>query len=147
MKVLTMTAHKRRLPARSHLRRNGSHRPAAMPGQIARELVQLFKLLSDETRLRILHYLVQEDELHVRGLCELLSQSQPAVSHHLALLRDAGLIGSRRQGKHNYYRLLPERIQEILDAGFADVPKQDRRLRFEDYVLAYSPAVDGGPRQ
>src|SRR5688572_24640322 len=73
-----------------------------------KDLVKVFKLLSDETRLRILLYLTRQDELHVRALCDILGQSQPAVSHHLALLRVAGLIESRREGKHNFYRVLPQ---------------------------------------
>ncbi|MFO0954482.1 MAG: metalloregulator ArsR/SmtB family transcription factor, partial [Isosphaeraceae bacterium] len=52
--------------------------------QTVRELAQVFKLLSDETRLRILFYLAQNSELHVTDLCTRLGQSQPAVSHHLA---------------------------------------------------------------
>ena len=62
----------------------------SLPDDVAKELVRLFKLFADETRLRILHYLMQRDELNVRTLCDLLGQSQPAVSHHLALLRVAG---------------------------------------------------------
>ena len=109
-----------------------------LPDPIAKDLVQLFKLLSDETRLRILAYLMQTDELHVRALCDLLGQSQPAVSHHLALLRVAGLIESRRDGKHNFYRLLPERFQQFLDMVFSVSPDQARQFRFEDWVLSYS---------
>ena len=54
--------------------------------QAIRELAQVFKLLSDETRLRILFYLALSEnrELHVTDLCQRLGQSQPAVSHHLA---------------------------------------------------------------
>jgi ArsR family transcriptional regulator len=104
-----------------------------------KDLVKIFKLLSDETRLRILLYLTRQDELHVRALCEILGQSQPAVSHHLALLRVAGLIESRREGKHNFYRVLPHRFQELLDTVFDTVPESDRRIRFEDYVLTYAP--------
>ena len=63
-----------------------------LPDELEKELVQVFKLLSEETRLRILLYLVREGELHVTALCERLQQSQPAVSHHLALLRVAGVI-------------------------------------------------------
>lgn len=107
-----------------------------------KDFVSVFKLLSDETRLRILFYLTQRDELHVRALCSLLGQSQPAVSHHLALLRVAGLIEPRRSGKHNFYHLLPHRFQELLDTLFASIPEQDRRLRFENYVLSYSPVAD-----
>ena len=52
-----------------------------LPDQLQRDLVQIFKLLSDETRLRVLMYLYREGELHVSALCERLQQSQPAVSH------------------------------------------------------------------
>jgi ArsR family transcriptional regulator len=110
----------------------------ALADPIAKDLVQLFKLLSDETRLRILAYLMQTDELHVRALCDLLGQSQPAVSHHLALLRVAGLIESRRDGKHNFYRLMPERFQQFLDMVFSVSPDKARQFRFEDWVLSYS---------
>jgi ArsR family transcriptional regulator, arsenate/arsenite/antimonite-responsive transcriptional repressor len=107
-----------------------------------KEFVSIFKLLSDETRLRILFYLTQRDELHVRALCSILGQSQPAVSHHLALLRVAGLIEPRRSGKHNYYHILPQRFQDLLDTLFSAVPEEDRRIRFENYVLSYSPVAD-----
>ena len=79
------------------------------------DLVDWFKLLADETRLRIVCILLQEHELNVRTLCGLLGQSQPAVSHHLALLRTAGVIECRRDGKHNFYHLMPQRFNEIND--------------------------------
>jgi len=114
-------------------------RSAPIVEEVAQDLVRQFKLLADETRLRILCYLIQNDELHVRALCDLLGQSQPAVSHHLALLRVAGLIESRRAGKHNFYRLSPHRFQEILDLAFAHIPPEERRFRIENYVLSYLP--------
>ena len=108
-------------------------------GSVVKDLVGIFKLLSDETRLRILFYLSRSDELHVRALCEILGQSQPAVSHHLALLREAELIESRREGKHNYYRVVPERFQHMIGLIFEAVPAEEGEIRFEDYVLSYSP--------
>lgn len=84
----------------------------------AQELVVLFKLLADETRLRILHFLMQKPELNVRTFVGLLGQTQPAVSHHLALLREAGVLQCRRDGKHNYYRLAAKRCQAFLDTAF-----------------------------
>jgi len=105
-----------------------------------KDLVQVFKLLSDETRLRILLYLTHNEEMHVRALCDLLAQSQPAVSHHLALLREAHLIECRREGKHNFYHLLPGRFLQLLDTVFASVPEDERMIRFENYVLSYTPA-------
>lgn len=83
--------------------------------QALKDLVEFFKVLSDETRLKILQYLANSPELHVRALCDLLKQSQPAVSHHLALLRMVGLIEYRRDGKQNYYRLVPSRFREVQD--------------------------------
>src|SRR5580698_7808906 len=80
---------------------------SSLPSDSAGDMVQLFKLLADETRLQILNYLVQKNELNVGTLCGLLHQSQPAVSHHLALLRTSGLLEMRREGKHNFYRLAP----------------------------------------
>lgn len=105
-----------------------------------KSLVQVFKLLSDETRLRVLFYLSQQEELHVRALCELLEQSQPAVSHHLALLRVAGLIEPRREGKHNFYRLLPGRFDKVFQMLFAVMANGNHQIRFEDYVLTYDPS-------
>jgi ArsR family transcriptional regulator len=110
----------------------------ALGESTAQNLVQLFKLLSDETRLQILNYLMQKDELNVRTLCKLLKQSQPAVSHHLALLKDAGVIECRRDGKHNFYHLVPKRCQEFLDTVFAVSGNQVRKVRVEDALLTYS---------
>ena len=109
--------------------------PEMLADSVARDLVRVFKVLSDATRLRIIYFLLQAEELHVRALCELLGQSQPAVSHHLALLRVAGLIDSRRQGKHNFYRLLPAGFHQLLDQVYATVPAGLRRKRFEQNVL------------
>jgi ArsR family transcriptional regulator len=109
-----------------------------LANETAGELVQLFKLLADETRLRILHFLMQQEELNVRTLCELLGQSQPAVSHHLALLRVNGLIECRRDGKHNFYHVVPKRCESYLDLLFAVKPDQTRRIRIEDSVVTYA---------
>src|ERR1700728_1568566 len=64
----------------------------------------LLKHVSDPTRLQVI-LILSEGEQHVGALCAQLSQSQPAVSHHLALLRHGGIIAPRRQGKNNFYSL------------------------------------------
>jgi ArsR family transcriptional regulator, zinc-responsive transcriptional repressor len=64
----------------------------------------LLKQASDPTRLQIILTL-SGGEKHVGALCEDLNQTQPAVSHHLALLRHGGLISPRRAGKNNFYSL------------------------------------------
>jgi len=113
--------------------------PPEVSDSVVKDLVKVFKLLSDETRLRILLHLTRTEELHVRAFCDILRQSQPSVSHHLALLRAAELLELRREGKHNYYRLQPRRFQDLLDLVFAAVPSGERRIYFEDFVLAYQP--------
>jgi DNA-binding transcriptional ArsR family regulator len=70
----------------------------------ARRASILLKHVSDPTRLQVI-LILAEGERHVGALCNQLSQSQPAVSHHLALLRHGGIIAPRRQGKNNFYSL------------------------------------------
>jgi DNA-binding transcriptional ArsR family regulator len=81
--------------------------PAAAPRPTAeiRRVAELLKQVSDPTRLQVL-ILLSERERNVTELCsDLGTQSQPAVSHHLALLRHGRLIEPRRSGKHNFYGL------------------------------------------
>ena len=66
------------------------------------ELCRLFRVLSDETRLKLLLSL-EEGERHVTELCKKLRLPQPTVSHHLGLLRIHGLVKNRRKGKLVYY--------------------------------------------
>lgn len=70
----------------------------------ARRASILLKHVSDPTRLQVI-LILADGERHVGALCEQLNQSQPAVSHHLALLRHGGIIAPRRAGKNNFYSL------------------------------------------
>src|SRR3974390_1875994 len=72
--------------------------------QQAKRASILLKHVSDPTRLQVI-LILSEGERHVGALCAQLSQSQPAVSHHLALLRHGSIIAPRRQGKNNFYSL------------------------------------------
>lgn len=104
--------------------------------QLERDLVQVFKLLADETRLKILLYLLREQELHVSALCDRLNQSQPAVSHHLALLRVAGLIEPRRDGKHNFYSVREKHFHKLIGELFKTISDPERdEVRFQNFVL------------
>jgi DNA-binding transcriptional ArsR family regulator len=114
--------------------------------RITKELVRWFKLLADETRLRILVFLLERGELNVRALCDLLRLSQPAVSHHLALLRVDGLIDCRRDGKHNYYRVLPERFSELMGTVFSGQPGREPQMRFGQCVLIFQ-RDEGAPER
>jgi DNA-binding transcriptional ArsR family regulator len=66
----------------------------------------LFLALSDRTRLQLLS-LMGSNEVSVGYLCESLGQSQPKISRHLAYLRTAGLVSTRRDGKWIYYKIDP----------------------------------------
>ena len=88
-----------------------------------KDLASAFRLLADETRLRVLSLLIEFDELNVRALCDILEQSQPAVSHHLGLLRTAGLVRARRDGKHNFYRTVPEKLESVIELARVNVPR------------------------
>jgi DNA-binding transcriptional ArsR family regulator len=77
---------------------------AAQRAKRAQRAATMLKQVSDPTRLQVI-LMLSEGEKHVGALCEDLSQSQPAVSHHLALLRHGGIIAPRRQGKNNFYSL------------------------------------------
>lgn len=119
---------------------SNGHSPSAMPEiseQSIRDLAQVFKLLSDETRMRILVYLAQAGELHVTDLCGRLGQSQPAVSHHLALLRVSGLIESRREGKHNFYSVRADYFGELLTELLSATGQMPKKVRFHQFLLSH----------
>ena len=65
----------------------------------------LFKALADPTRLRLIH-LLGDEEVCVCSFVQTLQTSQPKVSRHLAYLRRAGLVATRRDGKWIHYRLV-----------------------------------------
>lgn len=67
------------------------------------------KALADETRQKIMN-LVCCEQLSVNEIVEQLDVSQPTVSHHLAILREAGLVSVREEGKQTFYSLNQERV-------------------------------------
>lgn len=71
------------------------------------EPLQLFKVLSDETRLNILLLLKATGELCVCDIYTALELSQPKTSRHLAMLREAGLLLDSKHGKWVHYRISP----------------------------------------
>jgi ArsR family transcriptional regulator, arsenate/arsenite/antimonite-responsive transcriptional repressor len=90
--------------------------PAAAPAEVTRGLAERFKALGDPTRLAIMNQLAGADEVCVCHLVPDTGLSQPTISHHLRLLRDAGLVTSERRGTWAYYRLVPEAIAELAAA-------------------------------
>jgi ArsR family transcriptional regulator len=81
---------------------------------------ELFQLLGDPSRLRILVCLLEQDEACVGDVCATVGQSQPAVSHHLMLLRAGRLVESRRDGKRKLYRVSSPVVSRMLRLAAAD---------------------------
>ena len=111
--------------------------PVRVPGSTLNGLARVFKLMSDESRLKILVALAQDGELNVTALCTLLGQSQPAVSHHLTLMRMSNLVCFRRAGKHSYYRIDCRIVTELLDQFFAANGSGHKQIQFDEFSLAY----------
>ena len=107
------------------------------------QLTSLFKILSDETRLRILFLLYQE-ELCVCQLTGILKMPQPKISKSLSKLRDLGLVSDDRREKFVYYSLKREskalmKILEDLDQDIFSYPVllEDRKgLENKEYFLS-----------
>ena len=76
---------------------------------------QVFKSLADPTRLALLERLLRDGEQSVVALTAHASVSQPAVSKHLAVLKRAGLVRARRDGRETYYRVEPKALTPLLD--------------------------------
>lgn len=83
-------------------------------------LSELFKVLGDTTRIRIIAALL-DGEMCVYNLSEFLEMGQSAISHQLRILRSAGLVRPRREGKTVYYSLDDEHIELIYNMGLAHI--------------------------
>jgi ArsR family transcriptional regulator len=82
----------------------------------AQDLAARFKALADPTRVAIVNCLSAADEVCVCNLTDTFDLSQPTISHHLKILREAGLVESTRRGTWAYYRLVPEAVEALRGA-------------------------------
>ena len=89
--------------------------PAMRPAE-AERLASRFKALADPTRVAIVNVLSASDEVCVCNLTETFELSQPTISHHLKILREAGLVESSRRGTWAYYRLVPDAVDALRGA-------------------------------
>jgi ArsR family transcriptional regulator, arsenate/arsenite/antimonite-responsive transcriptional repressor len=92
--------------------------PAAAPLAVHErdQLAAQFKALADPTRVAIVNSLSAADEVCVCNLTATFDLSQPTISHHLKILRQAGLVESTRRGTWAYYRLVPEKLAALRGA-------------------------------
>lgn len=106
--------------------------------QFEDELQKIFKLLADQCRFRILLDLARNGEKNVSDLCVLLGQSQPAVSHHLGLLRIGGLITMRRAGKNNFYAVDASQFSSLLGKILLAFSDGSGEVSLENLLIRYS---------
>jgi ArsR family transcriptional regulator, arsenate/arsenite/antimonite-responsive transcriptional repressor len=84
-----------------------------MSPDAAAELAAVFKALADPTRVSIVNRLAAAEEACVCDLTAAFQKSQPTISHHLRLLREAGLVEVERRGTWAYYRLAHDAIERL----------------------------------
>ena len=85
-----------------------------MPKKSAEALADRFKALSDPARVAIVNQLAGRGEVCTCNLTGFLGLSQPTVTHHLRVLREAGLIEiARKRGTFSFYRLVPEAMEQL----------------------------------
>lgn len=81
----------------------------------AAEAARLLRLLANENRLLLLCHLMAEGEMGVGALAETLGLSQPALSQHLAMLREDGLVATRRDAQSIFYRVADPKVGRVLE--------------------------------
>lgn len=113
-----------------------------------------FRALADRTRLRLLN-LMGSDEVCVCFFVEILKTSQPKVSRHLAYLRRAGIVGTRRDGQWRHYRIVEPADREaarvltdVMSWLASDEEMQRDRQRLVKVCCAPQPpvSIQGAPR-
>ena len=85
--------------------------------QESAELEGLFKVLGNQTRLRMLHALIRAGEMCVTDLAEALKMNPPAISNQLQRLVDRRMVTSRRNGNNIFYKIVDPCVVNLIDRG------------------------------
>jgi ArsR family transcriptional regulator, lead/cadmium/zinc/bismuth-responsive transcriptional repressor len=109
----------------------------------ASEVVALFKVLANESRLRILHALTRTDELCVSDIAEAVGMTTQAVSNQLRRLVDRRVVATRRDGNYIVYRLIDPCVPGLLGLGWCLAEETGRLISSR----AASPASKGKARR
>lgn len=91
---------------------------------------KIFEALASTPRRKILAYLSQA-ELNAGEIAARFHMSKPAVSQHLSILENAGLIASEKRGQYVYYRLMPDNLANTLNSYVQEVCPVSRTLKRE----------------
>lgn len=103
--------------------------PNTKPAQSSKDCAGFLRAMGDNTRLRILQSLLHCERC-VNDIAHELDLPQPQVSHHLQILKNAGLVEGRRDGQRICYRLLPEIGESVTDQKVAAIDLGCCRISF-----------------
>ncbi|MGA2653473.1 MAG: metalloregulator ArsR/SmtB family transcription factor [Terracidiphilus sp.] len=117
------------------------------------DLPRFFQALGDTTRLRLLNLMGEQQEVCVCYFVEILGAPQPKISRHLAYLRNAGIVSSRREGKWVHYRIVmpthigaSQMLRQTLDSLKDDKTMQADRERLTKACCSPAKyALEGAP--
>jgi ArsR family transcriptional regulator, lead/cadmium/zinc/bismuth-responsive transcriptional repressor len=90
------------------------------------KVMALFKVLANDTRIRLLHHLVRTGEATVTDMAKTLGMKPQAVSNQLVRLADTGMLASRRDGNHIYYRVVNGCVPPLLDLALCLMEDEGR---------------------
>lgn len=110
----------------------GGRSAGAAPPMEDRALVRALKALGDPTRFRMMQEIATAGELSCGEVAELFDVSQPTISHHLAILIEAGVLLARQDGKHRFTSVnapLLRRIGALLPARLTTAGRRPARAR------------------
>ena len=116
----------RSLPKRCRPKTDLPDRPL-LSADDARLLEQLFKLLANDTRLRLLHAIAKRGEITVGELAQAVGMKPQAVSNQLQRLSAAGIVGTRREGTSIHYRITDYCVLVLLERGLCLLEETERR--------------------
>ncbi len=93
------------------------------------KVMALFKMLANDTRVRLLHHLVRSGESTVSDLGKALGMKPQAVSNQLVRLSDTGMLSSRREGNNVYYRVVNGCVAPLLDLALCLMEDEGQKGR------------------
>jgi ArsR family transcriptional regulator len=100
--------------------------------------MRVFKALSEEPRVRILHLLLQNREMSISDLEHILDFTQTKTSRHITYLKNAGLVGSKKRDQWTFYYILDEAV-EIIQQIFKFIQKDSNLVRDQEvYSILFS---------
>lgn len=86
----------------------------SLEGQNIHGMVKMFKVLADETRMKIAFALCEEDELCVCDVANIIGSTMATASHHLRTLNQLGLAKNRKEGKLVFYSLEDDHVRQLV---------------------------------